>query len=74
VIPRSLRKLFHIEEDTRAVALATEDGILLKPITGATISRGYGLLKRKGRPLREEWAEHKRQEGKLEDADGHRSR
>jgi len=68
VIPRRLRKLFHIEEGTRALAQATEEGILLKPITVATISRGYGLLKRKGRPLSEEWAEHKRSEAKLEEA------
>lgn len=70
VIPRRLRKLFHIEEGTRAVAEATDEGILLKPINAASIARGYGLLRRPGRPLSAEWAEHKRNERKLEDA-GH---
>jgi AbrB family looped-hinge helix DNA binding protein len=73
VIPQRLRKMFHIEEGTRVVAQATDEGILLKPVTAQTINRGYGLLKRKGK-LREEWAEHKRAERELEDADGRRSR
>lgn len=67
VIPRRLRKEFHIEEGTRAVVTATPDGILIKPVTSWAIDRGFGLLKRKGgKPFAEEWAEHKRQERDLE--------
>ena len=64
VIPLRLRKLFHIEDGTRAILSATEDGILLKPVTAVMIERGFGLLKRQsgGKPLAEEWAEHKREE------------
>jgi AbrB family looped-hinge helix DNA binding protein len=68
VIPRRLRKLFHIEDGTRAVVAATEEGILIKPVTSATIARGYGLLKSRSgeKALAEEWAEHKKNERKLE--------
>ncbi|MEI6393512.1 MAG: AbrB/MazE/SpoVT family DNA-binding domain-containing protein [Verrucomicrobiota bacterium] len=70
VIPRRLRKLFHIEDGTRAIVTATGDGILLKPVTAATIERGFGLLKGKpgDKPLAEAWAEHKRDERKKEEA------
>jgi AbrB family looped-hinge helix DNA binding protein len=69
VIPRRLRKQFHIENGTKAIVEATTDGILLKPVTRWAIERGYGLLKRKpgGKPFAEEWAEHKREELELED-------
>ncbi len=69
VIPLRLRKQFHIEDGTKAIVEATADGILLKPVTRWAIERGYGLLKRKpgGKPLAEEWAEHKREERELED-------
>ena len=69
VIPRQLRKEFHIEEGTRAIVTATPEGILLKPVTRWSIDRGFGLLKRKpgGKPLAEEWAEHKRAERELEE-------
>ncbi len=69
VIPAWLRRQFHIEDGTRAVVEATPDGILLKPVTSWAIERGCGLFKRKpgGKPLAEEWAEHKRQERELED-------
>jgi AbrB family looped-hinge helix DNA binding protein len=69
VIPRRLRKQFHIENGTKAIVEATTDGILLKPVTRWAIERGYGLLKRKpgGKPFAEEWAEHKREERELED-------
>jgi AbrB family looped-hinge helix DNA binding protein len=69
VIPRRLRKEFHIEEGTRAIVQATADGILLKPVTRWSIERGFGLLKRKpgGKSFAEEWAEHKREERALED-------
>ena len=70
VIPYRLRKLYQIEKGTRALVTATSEGILLKPMTAATIQRGFGLLKRKPgeKPLAEEWAEHKRKERALEEA------
>jgi AbrB family looped-hinge helix DNA binding protein len=70
VIPLRFRKLFHIEDGTRAIITATTEGILLKPVTAAMIERGFGLLKRKpgGKPLAEEWAEHKREEREKEEA------
>ena len=69
VIPSWLRKQFHIEDGTKAVVQATEDGILLKPMTAALIRRGRGILKRKqgDKPFSEEWAVHKRREKELED-------
>ena len=70
VIPLRLRRLYHIEDGTRAIVTATEEGILLKPVTAATIERGFGLLKRKAgdKPLAEQWAEHKREEREKEEA------
>ncbi len=70
VIPLRLRKQFHIEEGTRAIVTATEDGILLKPVTRWAIERAHGLIKRKpgDKPLAEEWQEHKRREKELEEA------
>ena len=69
VIPRRLRKQFHIEDGTKAIVEATAEGILLKPVTRWAIERGFGLLKRKpgGKSFQEEWAEHKREERELED-------
>ena len=69
VIPRRLRKQFHIEDGTKAIVEATAEGILLKPVTSWAIERGFGLLKRKpgGKSFQEEWAEHKREERELED-------
>lgn len=69
VIPRWLRKEFHIEEGTRAVLAATPDGILLKPMTSALIRQGRGIARRKpdDRPFDEWWAEHKREEKELEE-------
>jgi len=70
VIPLRLRKLFHIEDGTRAIVTATDEGIVLKPVTKWAIHRGFGLLKRKpgGKSFAEEWAEHKRGEKELEEA------
>jgi len=70
VIPQRLRKLFLIEDGTRAIVSATEEGIFLKPVTAAMIERGFGLLRRKpgDKPLSEEWAEHKREEFEKEEA------
>jgi AbrB family looped-hinge helix DNA binding protein len=73
VIPLRLRKQFDIEDGTKAVVQATPEGILLKPMTAALIKRGRGILKRTpgGKPLtlklKDEWAEHKRQERALEE-------
>ncbi|MFZ2639954.1 MAG: AbrB/MazE/SpoVT family DNA-binding domain-containing protein [Verrucomicrobiia bacterium] len=70
VIPMRLRKLFHIEDGTRAIVTATDDGILLKPVTAVTIRRLRGILKRKpgDKPFAQEWAEHKAKEIALEEA------
>jgi len=69
VIPVWLRKQFDIEDGTRAIVTATQDGILLKPVTAALIKRGRGIAKRKPGepPMAEWWAEHKRREKELED-------
>ena len=58
VIPRRLRQQFHIGAGTRAIATATAEGILLKPVTRWAIDRFCGLLKRKSgsKPFAEEWA------------------
>lgn len=71
VIPAWLRREFHIEDGTKAVVLATPEGILLKPVTRHAISRLRGILKRKpgSKPFADEWAEHKREEKALEKAD-----
>jgi AbrB family looped-hinge helix DNA binding protein len=70
VIPLRLRKQFEIEDGTKAVVQATPEGILLKPVTAATIRKLRGILKRKpgDKPFAEEWAEHKRAELELEEA------
>src|SRR5258708_6299728 len=47
VIPLWMRKEFHIEEGSRAVVVATDEGILLKPVTKRAIARLHGILKRK---------------------------
>jgi AbrB family looped-hinge helix DNA binding protein len=69
VIPLRLRKLFEIEDGTKAVVQATPEGILLKPVTAALIKRGRGTLKhaRQNKPLPKDWAEHKKQERALEE-------
>jgi AbrB family looped-hinge helix DNA binding protein len=70
VIPVWLRKHFHIQNGTKAVVQATAEGILLKPVTAVTIRRLRGILKRRpgDKPLDQQWAEHKREEKKLEEA------
>jgi len=69
VIPQRLRKLFHIEDGTRAIVTATDEGILLKPVTRHAINRLRGILKRNpgDKPFAEGWAEHQREEKELED-------
>ena len=70
VIPMWLRKQFNIEDGTRAIVTPTPDGILLRPVTSQMIERGFGLLRHKpgGKPLAEEWSEHKREEKEQEEA------
>jgi AbrB family looped-hinge helix DNA binding protein len=70
VIPAWLRRQFQIENGTKAVVQATPEGILLKPVTAATIRRLRGILKRKpgDKSFDQEWAEHKRKEKELEEA------
>jgi AbrB family looped-hinge helix DNA binding protein len=70
VIPRRLRKLYHIEDGTRAIVTATEEGILLKPVTRHAINRLRGILERKpgDKPLAQEWVEYQRQEKEMEEA------
>jgi len=70
VIPAWIRRQYHIERGTRAIVTATAGGILLKPVTPALIDSGFGLLKPKphGKSLAAEWADHKQEERKLEDA------
>lgn len=69
VIPARLRRQFHIENGTKAIVQATEDGILLRPITAVSIRRLRGMLKSKPgeTSLAMEWAEHKKQERELEE-------
>jgi AbrB family looped-hinge helix DNA binding protein len=69
VIPAWLRKEFEIATGTKAIVQATDEGILLKPVTRHTIAKLHGILKRKpgDTPLAKEWAEHKREERALED-------
>jgi len=69
VIPARLRKQFQIEGGSRAIVEATEEGILLKPITRHTIAKLHGILKPKpgDKPFAEEWAEYKREERELEE-------
>ena len=69
VLPARLRRQYEIEEGTRALVTATPEGILLKPITPATIRRGRGILKRlkDDKSLAQEWAEHQAEEKDLED-------
>ena len=70
VIPLRFRKLFQIEDGTRAIVMATSEGILLKPVTAVMIERGFGLLKHKpgDQPFAQWWAEYKAEEKALEEA------
>ncbi len=44
VIPLRLRKLYHIEDGTRAIVTATHEGILLKPVTAALAKKHKAQL------------------------------
>ena len=75
VIPAWLRRQFHIEDGTKAVVQATPDGILLKPMTAASIRRLRGLIKRKpgDEPFDQWWPKYKAEEKQLEEANYARS-
>jgi len=67
VIPVQFRRLFGIENGTRAVVKATRDGILLQPVTKAVIDAGCGILPRvKAGSIAEERALYKLEEKELE--------
>ena len=70
VTPSWLRNQFEIEDGTKAIVQATNEGILLKPMTPVALRRLRGILKRKPgqKSFDDEWAEHKREELALEDA------
>lgn len=70
VIPVWLRRQFDIQGGTRAIIQATADGILLRPVTGATLRRLRGILKRKpaDKAIADEWAGHRAEELALEEA------
>jgi AbrB family looped-hinge helix DNA binding protein len=70
VIPLRLRKLYHIEDGTRAILTATEEGILLKPVTAALIRRGRGIARRKPdeKPFDQWWTAYKAEEKAMEEA------
>jgi AbrB family looped-hinge helix DNA binding protein len=60
VIPVWLRRMFDIQEGTTATLSATEDGILLRPITPAYIRSLRG--KYKDLPIMETLAEDRKRE------------
>lgn len=63
VIPVWLRRQFGIEEGTRASVMATDEGILLKPITRAYIKSLRG--KYRHLPVMETLAEDRKREREL---------
>ena len=68
VIPRKLRLLYEIEPGTKASIETTKDGILIKPITAASIRKGRGILTKGKTSFVQEWMEHKEEERQLEDS------
>jgi AbrB family looped-hinge helix DNA binding protein len=70
VIPVWLRRQFEIQEGTKAIVQATPEGILLRPITRASVKRLRGILKKApgDRPLAEEWAQHQAEQIAVEEA------
>ncbi len=70
VIPVWLRRHFEIQDGTKAIVQATPEGILLRPITRASVKRLRGLLKKApgDRPLAEEWADHRAEQIAVEEA------
>jgi AbrB family looped-hinge helix DNA binding protein len=70
VIPVWLRRQFEIQDGTKAIVQATPEGILLRPITRASVKRLRGMLKKApgDRPLAEEWAQHRAEQIAVEEA------
>lgn len=70
VIPVWLRRQFEIQDGTKAIVQATAEGILLRPITRASVKRLRGMLKKSpgDRPLAEEWAQHRAEQIAVEEA------
>lgn len=70
VIPVWLRRQFEIQDGTKAIVQATPEGILLRPITRASVKRLRGMLKKAPgeRPLAEEWAQHRAEQIAVEEA------
>ncbi|MFZ4681400.1 MAG: AbrB/MazE/SpoVT family DNA-binding domain-containing protein [Terrimicrobiaceae bacterium] len=68
VIPRWLRTQFEIQEGTKASVTATRDGILLKPITRATIHNLMGKYASLKTGTKELEAERRRDRSKEDEA------
>ncbi len=70
VIPMWLRKQFHIEDGTKAIVVATPEGILLKPVTAVLIKYGRGIAKRRpdDKPFAQWWTDYKAEEIELEES------
>ncbi len=70
VIPVWLRRQFEIQDGTKAIVQATPEGILLRPITRASVKRLRGILKKApgDRPLAEEWPRHRAEQIAMEEA------
>lgn len=70
VIPVWLRRHFEIQDGTKAIVQATPEGILLRPITRASVKRLRGILRKApgDRPLAEELAGHRAEQIALEEA------
>jgi AbrB family looped-hinge helix DNA binding protein len=69
VIPRHIRKDFGIEEGSRALVYAVEDGIILKPITRKYIKSFRGIFKAKpgGKPATQELLDDRAEELRREE-------
>ncbi len=70
VIPVWLRRQFEIQDGTKAIVQATAEGILLRPITRASVKRLRGILRKApgDRSLAEEWAQHRAEQIATEEA------
>lgn len=68
VIPVWLRRQFEIQDGTKAIMQATPEGILLRPITRASVRRLRVIPKKSpgDRSLAQEWTELRAEEAALE--------
>jgi AbrB family looped-hinge helix DNA binding protein len=69
VIPRRIRKEFGIEEGTRAVVMAEDGAIVLRPITKEYIRSFRGIFKSKsdGKPATQELLDDRAEEMRREE-------